>query len=42
MACDAPPLEKARKHGEMPLPMLSPIPSLNSKCYKQDGIEDGQ
>ena len=29
MACHTPPLKKA-KCGEMPLPSLSPIPSLNS------------
>ena len=26
MACHTPPLKKAKKHGEMPLPSLGPIP----------------
>jgi len=29
MACHTPPLKKAKKQGEMPLPSLGPIPSLN-------------
>jgi len=30
MACHTPSLKKAKKQGEMPLPSLGPIPSLNS------------
>jgi len=30
MACHTLPLKKAKKQGEMPLPSLGPIPSLNS------------
>ena len=30
MACHIPPLNKAKKQGEMPLPNLGPVPSLNS------------
>ena len=30
MACHIPSLKKAKKQGEMPLPSLGPIPSLNS------------
>jgi len=30
MACHTPPLKKVKKQGEMPLPSLGPIPSLNS------------
>jgi len=33
MACHIPPLKKAQKQGEVPLPILSPIPSLNSTFY---------
>jgi len=33
MACHIPPLKKAKKQGEMPLPSLSPIPSLNSTFF---------
>jgi len=33
MACHIPPLKKAQKQGEVPLPSLSPIPSLNSTFY---------
>jgi len=29
MACHIPPLRKAKKQGEMPLPSLSPIPIKN-------------
>ena len=31
MGCHNPPLEKAKKQGEMPLPIFSPIPSLSSR-----------
>ena len=31
MACHIPPLKKAKKQGEMPLPSLGPIPL--KKCY---------
>jgi len=41
MACPTPPLKKAKKQGEMPLPILSPIQSLNSTLYDWDGTEDG-
>ena len=41
MACHISPLKKAKKQGEMPLPILSPIPSLNSTSYGWDGTEDG-
>jgi len=41
MACHIPPLKKAKKQGEMPLPSLGPIPSLNSKFFKWDGTEAG-
>jgi len=33
-ACHTPPLETAKKQGEMPLPILSPIHSRNSTYYK--------
>jgi len=33
MACHIPPLKKAKKQGEMPLPSLGPIPSLNSTFF---------
>ena len=33
MACHTPPLKKAKKQGEMPLPSLGPIPSLNSTFF---------
>ena len=41
MACHTPHLKKAKKQGEMPLPILSPIPSLNSTFYEWDGTEEG-
>ena len=41
MACDAPPLEKAKKQVEMPLPMLHPVSFLNSTSYEWDGTEQG-
>ena len=34
IACHIPPLKKAKKQGEMPLPSLGPIPSLNSTFFK--------
>jgi len=36
MACYTPPLNKAKKQGEMPLPILSPIPFTNVEC--RDGM----
>jgi len=33
MAYDTPPLEKAKKQGEMPLPSLNAIPFLNSTIF---------
>ena len=36
MACHIPPLKKARKQWEMPLPSLSPIPLKNVEV--RDGI----
>ena len=37
MACHTPPLKKVKKQGEMPLPSLSLIPSLNSTFF--NGME---
>ena len=33
VACHTPPLNKINKQGEMPLPSLGPIPSLNSTFF---------
>ena len=41
MACHIPPLKKARKQGEMPLPSLGPIPSLNSTFFNEMGLRLG-
>jgi len=38
MVCHTPPLEKAKKLGEMPLPILSPIPFQNVEF--RDGMAD--
>jgi len=35
MACRIPPLKKAKKQGEMPLPSLGPSPSLNPFCFSE-------
>jgi len=37
MACHTPPLKKVKKQGEMPLPSLGPIPSLNSTFFNGMG-----
>jgi len=41
MACHIPPLKKAKKQGEMPLPSLGPIPLKKCRIYGWDGIEAG-
>ena len=41
MAYHTPPLKKAKKQVEMPLPMLHPISFLNSTSYEWDGTEQG-
>ena len=41
MACRTPPLKKAKKQGEMPLPILGPILSLYSTILEWDGTEGG-
>ena len=41
MACHPPPLKKAKKQGEMPLPILSPIPFLNSTFVNGMGLMMG-
>jgi len=33
--------QKSEKQGEMPLPSLGPIPSLNSTFFEWDGTEAG-
>jgi len=38
MACHAPPIKIAKQQGEMPLPSLSPIPSLNSTVLNGMGL----
>ena len=41
MACHNPSLKKVKKQGEMSLPILRLIPSLNPTVYNWDGTEDG-
>jgi len=37
ITCHIPPLKKAKKQGEMPLPSFGPIPSLNSTFFNGMG-----
>jgi len=40
MACHTPPLKRVKKQGEMPLPSLGPIPSLNSDDTEHSNNSD--